>query len=68
MFLLFRDILNDLHHDSEEGQRRGSTYPDRPGPFSHNPMDFMSEFEEMFNNFFKGFPVMTFPLPNGIVT
>ncbi|CAB4023209.1 Hypothetical predicted protein, partial [Paramuricea clavata] len=58
-----KDILNDLYNDSlGESQRKGSEYCGRRGTIF--PMDFMSEFEEVFDNFFKGFPVMAFPLPN----
>ncbi|XP_028408754.1 uncharacterized protein LOC114531315 [Dendronephthya gigantea] len=63
-----QDILNDLydHGNLDESQRQEyhECNPNRHGTFFDNPMDFMSEFEEMFNNFFKGFPVMAFPLPN----
>lgn len=56
-----QDILNDLYNDSLEEDRgkessKHTVFDDR--------MDFMSEFEEIFNNFFKGFPAMAFPLPN----
>ena len=59
-----QDILNDLYNESfGEGESNESTYPGGHDTFFHSPMDFMSHFEEMFNNFFKGFPVMAFPPP-----
>lgn len=56
--------MNDLYNDSLEEDRRKES---RKHTIFDNPMDFVSEFEEMFNNFFKGFPAMAFPLPNGTV-
>ena len=69
LFLLWssRDILNDFYGDSFTNQRKPQEGFHSYDSFYGGQMDFMSEVEEMFNNFFKGFPMMTFPQPEGTV-
>ena len=62
-----RDIVDDLYN--ELPYKWGGNYdkrcPGHDGSLFDSPQDFMSEFEEMFSNFFKGFPMMSFPPHHG---
>ena len=64
----YRDILNDIYNDcSRENEQKSPPHFGRQDTFFNSPVDFMSEFEVMFNNFFKGFPAIAFGPPAGMV-